>query len=251
MKIEDNKLMKQAYLDNQLPIEQIIDFEQNLSSEGRADIAREQQFETAFAKKIMDDIQCPDEFWENLKSRIQIQPTVSSENVQIIDRTIRLWPTIAAAAAVILIAALSVSLFINANISGTTEKVSVSFMEDLNEFAQSSEIPGDYEKARSSLTQHGFHLKFKQPNPEIHHQVELLGVRFHKVNGNDIAQIYLSCCKRPMSVFLTDKSAGNLSNHVQINSQPGKMFSVSNVIDKYHLYIVGPHPTSDVLDLFS
>ncbi len=251
MKIEDNNLMKQAYIDNQLPIEQVIDFEQSLSAEERVEIAQEQQFEAAFAKKIMDDIQCPDEFWENLKSRFEIQPTISFQNVKAIDRTVLLWPTVAAAAAIIVIAVVSGSIFINSNISGMTEKVTVSFMENLIEFAQSSEIPGDYEKVRSSLTQHGFHIKFKQPNPEIHHQVELLGVRFHKVNGSDIAQIYLSCCSRPMSVFLTDKSAGNLSNHVQVNNQPEKMFSVSSLIDKYRLYIVGPHPTSDVLDLFS
>ena len=247
MKIENDNLMRQAYQDGQLSVEQVIEYEQQLSSEDKVEIAEEQRFEAAITERLKKDTQCPDMLWQDLKSRLD------SKSTKVFQLSNMRWDflrpvMIAAVACLALIG--GGSYFVRLFDFGE-EKIAIQFNDDLSEFAQATEIPGDYEKIRSSLTQNGFHIHLNRPDPDADHHVELLGVRYHNIDGEKLAQVYLSCCKRPMAVFLAEKNTKVLPSRLQIMNKEKKMYSIQDEIDNFRLFIVGPHPPDDVLDLFS
>ncbi|HAR67944.1 MAG TPA: hypothetical protein DCR55_17315, partial [Lentisphaeria bacterium] len=93
----DKDLLRQAYMDGELSVEEIIRFESERSEEEFRALQAEQAFESVLIEKLEADCACPDELWQDIQNRIaasQRQPQT---------RRLVLW--LAALAAVVTIVA--------------------------------------------------------------------------------------------------------------------------------------------------
>jgi hypothetical protein len=232
------ELTRQAYMDGELSVEEVIAFEASCNDAERREVAAEQAFERAFVERVSQDT-CPDALWDDLRSRIAREsrgPTLGW----------RLWPILAAAALL--------------TISGlawmqSKKEVAPSLVadlsKDLHEYCAGVAVPGDFEKVRSSLTANGFHIKLSAPDPEAHHAVSLLGVSYHDVEGSRVAELKFSCCQQPVSVFVSDMPAERLAELLQAKDNENRVYNVHEKIDTYQVHAVSTHLPDDVLNLFS
>ena len=73
MNTKENYLIRQAYLDDQLSLGDIARYEQELSQQEAAELDEERHFESSLTEFLKKDTDCPEEFWQQLKSTLQSQ----------------------------------------------------------------------------------------------------------------------------------------------------------------------------------
>ncbi|GEM_PF-5278258 len=227
----DKDLLRQAYMDGELSVEEIIRFESERSEEEFRALQAEQAFESVLIEKLEADCACPDELWQDIQNRIaasQRQPQT---------RRLVLW--LAALAAVVTIVA---GLLPGGNAR------SLLFHSELAAVKDRIEVPGDWQKIRSSLTEHGFHLALTEPGTDAYHKIELYGLLYHDLAGEQVAEVCFTCCGEPISVYLSKDQDVDLTQLVDF---PASTFRHSSPIDKYQVLAVGGHSPTEILSLFS
>jgi hypothetical protein len=232
----DRELTRQAYMDGELSVEEVIAFEGSSSDAERRAVAAEHAFEKAFVERVSQDT-CPDAVWDDLRARIARESRGRSGW--------RLWPMLAAALL---------------TIGGVTwlygqmkpvESLVADLSTDLESFSAGVDVPGDLEKVRSSLTANGFHIKLDAPDPTAHHAVTLLGVAYYDVDGVRVAALKFSCCNQPVSVFVSSMPSEHLAKLLQTKAKASRIYNVHERIDSFEVHAVSKHPPDDVLNLFS
>lgn len=218
------ELTRQAYMDGELSVEEVIAFEASCSDAERREIAAEQAFERVFVERVSQD-SCPDALWMDVRSRI----TRESRG-----RGWRLWPMLAAA-----LLALGGAIWMQAQ------------PKDLHDCCIGEHVPGDFAKVRSSLTQKGFHINLSEPDPDGHHPIKLQGLSYYKVNGELVAELKFSCCHKDVKVYVSSLSPERMASLLQPKDSEGRVYSIHERIDSYEVHAFGQHLPDDVLNLFS
>jgi hypothetical protein len=237
----DTELTRQAYMDGELSVEEIIAFETNCSALERREIAAEQGFEKAFVERVSQD-RCPVALWNDVRARIARESRGASLGWR------RVWPMLAAAA----LLTIGGTLWLQGKSSKNTAPSLVEALSgDLHHYCEGVAVPGDIEKVRSSLTENGFHIKLSNPDPETNHTITLLGVSYHDVEGGRVAELKFSCCEQPVSVFVSNMPAERLAELLQTNDKAHRVYNVHERIDAYEVHAVSKHLPEDVLNLFS
>ena len=247
MKVKKDELTRQAYIDEQLSVEEIIAFEQGLSRTGKIEIEKEKQFEQALVAKLADDVECPEELWNGIRARIALQ---SNSWFTILHFKMLRIKFFAAAALFMAIIAAAALVIIPIRYD-QLEKPSVLFSDNLTEFSRPAMLVGNYENVRNSLLKNGFTLDFNKPPNESIHKIELLGLRYLTIDRKNVAQLYFSCCARPVTVFIERKGVNWIHNDLQVENSYKTLFKANHELDNHHIFILGPHPPSDILGLFS
>lgn len=242
---ENDLLIRQAYIDEQLPVEEVIAFEAKLSREDKAALEAERRFETALADRLKAAAPCPDELWARVKGQIQ------SPAPQTLPPARRFWPRFAKplAWAAIVVLNLGLAAALLNRVAGRTPELELAFNDDLQAFAETADIPGDIEKMYACLAASRLHVALAPPSPQ-QHPITPLGMRLQELGGEQVAQLFFSCCNRPMAVFVGRKEAFDLRN-IPTRGLPGNVFVATREIDNYRIIVVGPHAPGEILDLFS
>ena len=201
-------LRRQAFIDGQLSVEEVIAFQEDQSAEEKALLDQEIAFEKAFAKTVgaSEGPSCPDALWEDLQNRIlreDTHETTPQESAPATPAPRRFWGLQALmAAAAIIIAATVVNRYAN---DRTSDVVVASMLDNnLDKFVANAEIKGDVTVIRKALAETAFaDVDLLSPDPDAHHNVEFLGMSHETVNGKPAVRLYVSCCNRPASIILT------------------------------------------------
>ena len=156
-------------------------------------------------------------------------------------------PVFAAAAAVILVAAVGAWLVV---LRTTSQRLALSFPADLQQFAQTAEVPGDFAKLAAALAGNGLYVTLKPPAAGGPHQVVPLGMRLQRLNGQPVAQLFFSCCGQPMCVFVAHKEYLTVA-HLPTATLPDGCHVLTHDLDRYRVLVVGPHDPAEILRLFS
>ncbi len=246
MSDDNHILLRQAYMDNQLSLSEITDFEESLDPNAGREIEQDKQFEAALVANL-GDVRCPDALWDEICTHLSTQSNRRGWFLVVLRAH---WRQVAACIAVIAGCA-GMWMIRSVGDSRDAPPISLAFSTDLHEFSRDAEIPGDYDKVRGSLIANNLHVKLSPPVPGGHHAIRLLGVRFHVVDGSAVAQLYFSCCGEPISAFVCDRRTDVLGDRIGLPKGGGKLYSVTHEIDNYRIYVAGPHPPADILDLFS
>ena len=247
MKDKKDKLTRQAYIDQQLSVEEVIVFEDGLSRTDKIEIEADKQFEQALLAKLAENAECPDELWDDIRSRIAFQ----SSSWFTLFRLKALHMQFVAVAAVFFAVIIAAALVLIPLRNDPQEIPSVLFSDDLAEFSRPASILGNFENIRNSLLENGFTIDFSKPSNGGVHKIKPLGLRYVNINGKNIAQLYFSCCARPVTVFIGQKGVDQISDHLQVENSFETLFEAHREMDNHHLFIIGPHPPTDILDLFS
>lgn len=241
-----DEMRMHAYLDNQLPIEEVIKIEEQLSIADKVRLEREKEFEVALIAKLMDNSDCPETLWEETKLRLRSRINFKSRRKFRNFLSSRWF-----AAAAILVVVVVVVSFVSRESRNATPAVEIRFSEEFNDIHKFLEVPGDLKEVHQSLAANELPVAIKTPDVNGKHDIRLLGMRYHETAGQKIAQLYFSCCDKPLMVFLSNDSVNSIADYVHVVYDPETVYSVNNVIDNYRILIIGPHSPADVLDLFS
>lgn len=241
---QPKQLTRQAYIDQELSVDQTVALKEALSDEELAELEAESQFESELASRLGADVPCPDEVWHGIRRRLQAE-----------QRSPATWQwvgsvrTVMRLAAAVAIVAIGLALW-TANRS-TTDHGVAALPESPAALARLMEIHGDYDKISAALAGHGFYVKVSAPDPEQYHPVELLGLRFQQHNGQEVAEIAFACCGKPVVVYISSKQSGEWAIGSMPRELPERWFMGGREVDTYKIMAVSPHGTEEVLDLFS
>lgn len=241
------ELIRQAYMDDQLSVEEVIDFEGKLCRSDKIAIAKDKHFEDSLKLFLARESECPDSVWNEVKIRIVLQSNSWFNRVRFKIVSFRF----AAAAGLVIALIGTIATRTGPVLNTTQDKFPIEFSDSLPHFSQPATIRGNHETIRDNLFDNGFHINFEKPKENSHHSIELLGLRYIRVNDETVAQIYFSCCLRPVTVLLSRNPRLLPENNIQIENSFKTMFHVSKETESYRIFIVGPHPPTYILDLFT
>ncbi len=248
METKERRLTRQAYLDNQLPVEDVIAFEESLKGEERLQVERERAFEEALSQRLREEAPCPVAVWEHLQERMNGKRGRQPWAVPFANG----WKGLAIAAGIALLAA---GFFVwnpLGSVDSTEQLKSGALPVSVGQCGGLAEIPGDYVKVVSALTANRIFLNMK-PCDEISegHPIKLLGMRMLNQGDKAVAQVFFECCGQPISVFITPLSNPWAASELPMKDVKGDWFVRQRELDQYRIIGVGTHDPSEVLALFS
>ena len=276
MKDKSRKLNRQAYMDEQLSVEEVIEFEKGLNRGDKVEIEDEKKFEDTLISFLAKDAECPDELWNEVKARVALHSNSWLSIVRYKFFKTRFFKIAAVFIALItlgMIVTLSTKIPLtslvleNRNFQETnfnqlkevneqpirlaTNKIPVKFSDNLSEFSRPKIIEGDFGEIRTNLINHGFDIGLNQPKPDGKHTIELLGLRYITIDDEEIAQLYFSCCTKPVTVLLSRNSHGDADNFLQVENSFRTLYNARSKVGDHQIFILGPHPPTHILDLFT
>jgi hypothetical protein len=241
---ETQDMMRQAYIDNQLSVEETIRLEGELSATDRAELEAEANFQRCLSSQLALGDNCPQQLWHDIQQRMFEE---SNDRQPILSPTgIIPWTRLLAMAACIGFIYV-VALLVNLPVAG---KSNISIFPDET---VAFDVPGDSQKVVNTLTANGFFFNLDRPVPGQHHTIDLNGMRFHKIDGRTVTELSFSCCGMPVEVVVEAKNgAPSVLGKWTSAELPGTWFSAHREIDnKYRMIVIGPHLPDQVLRLFS
>ena len=241
---ETQDMMRQAYIDNQLSVEETIRLEGELSAADRAELEAEANFQRCLSSQLALGDDCPQQLWHDIQRRMfeksnDRQPSLSPTGIIP-------WTRLLAMAACIGFICV-VALLVNLPVAG--ESNIPIFSDETVAF----DVPGDYPKVVNALTANGFLINIDRPVPGQHHTIDLNGMRFHKIDGRTVAELSFSCCGMPVEVLVEAKDGAPSALGKWTSAElTGTWFSAHREIDnKYRMIVISPHLPDQVLRLFS
>lgn len=266
--IDDEVLRRQAYLDDELSVDEVIAYEASLSRPQRTEIDTERRFEQALGEQLAQGATCPDRLWQRLQAELAAaragQPAavapppaapvapVPAPGVASRPAT-RGWQLLSTralpwwlAAAAMLVATLVVLAL------RPPAGPEIAFTDNLQAFAKDARYAGDYEKVGRELATMGINVNFHPPTtpPARGHELRLLGMNTVQKGADCCAVVYFECCGKPVAVVVCTKSCP-MVDHVTCKNLDGHCYKVQNAIENVRLMAVGPHDPVEVLGLFT
>ena len=252
MSTKTQTLRRQAYVDDQLSVDEVVAFQEELSAADKKLLEQEREFERAFADRLQnEDVPgCPDALWGDLKSRVLRGETEIEADEPVAEapkpmRLTWLWQVVAVAAMIVLAA----TLLNRVDNVGSGDLIVLKQSNDLKEFAALADVSGDVSVIREALNDSGFAgVDLMAPDEEAHHKIEFFGMRTEMINGKKAARLYIACCGRPTTAIITFDSEGLQFDESTIN---GTAYKASKLLGNgSRVTLISPHPVKEVLDLF-
>jgi len=181
-----------AYLDGELPASEAAAFDQSLTPEERKRLEGEMAFERACAEALSKDAECPDDVWQRTLESLPNNPAATPTAFP------WYWKPVAALAATMLVV---ISLFaVRVNMAAPEflelSELNVSTLEATTQLSKPS-----LADLNAYLEDHNLDVAMMPPKPGIH-PVRLLGARESTYHHEQVVEVLLSCCGKPMKVAI-------------------------------------------------
>ena len=234
-----------AYLDGELTVIEMSEFEASLNQDERERLAAEMQFESGLAERLSQDVKCPDEVWERTKTLLAAQQEAPVPSF-------RRWywgmATLATAATL----AFMISLF--GAVNPDTASALVLAAETVEELAATSETDADADAVRTYLADHNVDLELN-PMESLAiasaHPLEIIGARTYEVNGEPVVEMLFGCCGRPVKVMMAVQGS-DAATLIGLASASGNGdVLATRTVGRYLVAVVSDHPAPGLLDIFA
>ena len=236
----------QAYLDGELSVIEMSEFEASLNEDERERLAADMRFEGGLAERLSQDVKCPDEVWERTKALLT---GPKEESVPMYRRWYWGMATLATAATL----AFMISLYgpVKPNASPTL----VLAAETIAELAATSETEADVDSIRAYLESHDVELELKPMESltmaSTHRSLEVIGARTYEVNNEPVVELLFACCGRPVKVMMASQGS-DVAMLIGLASASGKgEVQATRTVGHYLTAVVGAHPAPGLLDIFA
>lgn len=248
---KEKNLMRQAYLDEELPVEDVIRFEEVLSEEEHRRIVAEQNLESLIVQKVSQCEPCPDELWQRIKTQIdQKAAQKQQEELPPLRQINSSRYGFLRAAVIFLVVAFSVVVL--QRTTTETSVINVTFPTDLSSFVKNAHVQGGKDEIHKVLEQNGFDINLDSMDALSQltkHKIESLGISKIDIEGKPAMKILFSCCNQPVVVFVLKKEH-ELPHTVKISGSDSKYYQISKRTDKYNVTAISPHNPENLLALF-
>ena len=245
--------MCQAYLDGELTVGEIAEFEATLSPEECERLAGEKQFEAGLAEAMSRDADCPDDMWQRIQA--QVAEAQTPQNVVPFRRRHWLVSSVAAAAVVayFLIFSLPTILKLPSDPTDSATLVSAGTVDELKAL---SETAPSMDAIRKFLEGKGINLVLVGANElgmtAIHGEIDILGAREETISGKKVVSLLFGCCHLPVKVVVAKRGseAGKLLGQTvgEVSSEVQSTRAVGD--GRFVAAVVGRHAAGGLLDLF-
>lgn len=234
----------QAYLDGELSVGEMSEFEASLTSEERVRLAAEMKFESGLAERLSEDVTCPDDVWKRTKALLAADQAKTA-------RSIRPWywgaATLAAAAAV----AFMISVF--GLMQNSPSPALVLAAETVEDLAAMTETDPGREAAQAYLNAHEIPLEIRDAHSLAmaakHKHLEILGARTEYAADEPVAVMLIGCCDRPVKMIVAAQGSA-AAQEIGTASCGRSQVRATRAVDGYLVAIVGDHTPYGLLEFF-
>lgn len=234
----------QAYLDGELSVGEMSEFEASLTSEERERLAAEMQFEGGLAERLSEDAACPADVWKKTKALLAGQQTKAS-------RTIRPWYWGAATLAAAAMVAFTISVF--APVQTSPSPALVLAAETVEDLAALTETEAGRAAAQAYLKSHEIPLEIRDAQSlamtSKHKHLEILGARIEYAAGEPVVAMLIGCCKRPVKVIVALQGSA-AAQEIGTASCGKSQVRATRAVDGYLVAVVGEHTPYGLLEFF-
>lgn len=127
--------------------------------------------------------------------------------------------------------------------------------KDVTKFAEDITIEGDQETIEDVLHANGFNVSIGDIatcNRQHRHRIALLGMKMLELGDRKYpcAQLYFSCCRRPVSTFVVKESPRITAASFKAAGPSGDVHRMSHNANGYLIVTMSHHATSVVGSLF-
>lgn len=247
----------QAYLDGELSVTEMAEFEQSLTPEDQNRLTAEKRFESGLAERLAEDAACPDDVWERTKAILAQAQALENDTVTrfpagSIRRRSWMWgaATLTAAACVAFI----LTIFSPSGTSDTSPVVILA-AETVDELAKQSETDHDAESVHQFINEHGYDLDLNREDSlgmaAVHYGIEVVGAREETIKGDPVVEMLFGCCEYPVKVIMAKRDS-SAARYIGQAAGAGSDIQATRIInDKYIAAVVGKHPAHGLLDIFA
>lgn len=245
---KNREMMRQAYLDGELSVSEVSEFEATLDEAERERLAAEVHLENGLAERLAQDAKCPDDVWERTKA------LVAEQHAPARPARLRRWYWGAAT-----LAAASVAFFV-ANNAPTPAAPSAIVMaaESVEDLAATAECDASREVVQAYLHDHDVELKIGEIEKVAkgsmmkHYGIEILGARSEELpSGKRVVEILFGCCEYPVKVLMAEKgSDAAIEIGEAAGAQNKNHVLTTRTVDGYIAALVGRHQAHGLLDIF-
>ena len=236
----------QAYLDGELTVIEMSEFEASLDEDARERLAAEMRFEGGLAERLSQDVKCPDEVWERTKALLAGKQEAPAPSF-------RRWylgvATLATAATLAFM--ISLSGPVNPDVASALMLAA----ETVEELAATSETDADADAVRTYLADHNVDLELNPMESlaiaSAHHPLEIIGARTYEVNGEPVVEMLFGCCARPVKVMMAAQGS-DVAILIGLASAHGNGdVQATRTVGRYLVAVVSDHPAPGLLDIFA
>ena len=226
-------LLWQAYIDGEMTACEAAEFEQSLNPQELDRLTGEMRFESALSDNLTAKMSCPQSAWS------RIQKELSDAGMDI-PKTIPFYRTPAFYGSIGALAAAVVLMFTVMNKPLNSAELTVPVDIPLNLTA------GTENELNSFFTDNGINIHVAEP-PDAYHNIELKGMRYASFAGEDIVELYYTCCGKPVDIMLVKKGS-KAEEALASDVNKSRIQAIKDVGD-YRAALLSIHPSSDVLAL--
>ena len=247
---ENNKNLRQLYIDGQLEEYERVEYENTLSAHQRKEVDAERNFDVLIVKSIKSKQEkCPDKLWDDIKSKLEDKADTAT-SVKIIPVYRR--PLAYVACAVILFVGIFALIVPKSTVAEQVE-IQVDFPKDTTVFAEQAVIKGNQQDIQKTLNDEGFAIDIsdiQECNRNHNHFVQIIGFSSVELEGvkHPCAHLYFTCCGQPVSTYIVDKS--QKSKKYKFSSSLPQIKRTDKTISNYRIVTFSPHHTETVSGLF-
>ena len=236
----------QAYIDGELTVIEMSEFEASLNEDECQQLVAEIQFEGGLAERLSQDVKCPDEVWERTKSLLTGQ---KKESVPAYRRWYWGMATLATAAAL----AFMISLY--GPVKPDASSALVLAAETVAELAATSETDANPDAVQAYLASHNVELELNPMESlaiaSAHRHLQFIGARTLEVNHESVVEMLFGCCGRPVKVMMASQGS-DVAMLIGLASASGKgEVQATRTVGHYLTAVVGAHPAPGLLDIFA
>lgn len=236
----------QAYLDGELTVIEMSEFEASLNEDEREQLAAEMRFEGGLAERLSQDVKCPDEVWERTKALLTGQ---KEEYVP----TFRRWywgmATLATAAAL----AFMISLYVPVKQDASFPLLLAA--ETVADLAATSETDANSESVQAYLASHDIELELNSMESlamaSTHHHMAVIGARTIKVNNEPVVEMLFGCCGHPVKVMMASQGSDAAILIGLASANGNGEVQATRSVGHYLTAVVSDHPAPGLLDIFA
>lgn len=261
---EKHEQLWYAYVDGELSVTEMAEFEKSLTPADRDRLAGEMRFENGLSERLNENATCPIKVWERTKALLkQAQAKEKSstpDNIvpmtlekQEAPRRSLFWgtATIVAAACV----ALAV-MYTPGTMQDEESRVVILAAESVEELAAQSEIGGNIDDLHQYLADHGMELGLNDIDSlriaTMHYGIEVLGAMEDMIGSDPVIEMLFSCCNSPVKVIMTKQDSAAAQYIGRAAGRGNTQIQATRIIHgEYLAAVVGTHPAHGLLDIFA
>jgi len=237
---------RQAYIDGELSVSEMTEFEKTLSPNELQQLTSEKKFDCAVADQLAQHALCPLEVWERTKALLQSK---ESSGTEFSEYKKRRSPSMYWGIGSLVAAACFAFLILNFPLSYSPE-VGATTVEEL---AALSETASDQKAVEKLLAEHKLIVTLQSDLGMIavHDGIDLLGAKKERVAGSNIIELLFACCSKPVKVIMVKRDCHAARLIGRAMGSDGQVQATRIISDDYFAAVVGTHPAHGLLDVFA